>query len=296
MYTRSDSDFSLSQFGLFLGTSGVFVTFHYNAMLDAVGRKIMNGDVLEFQHLIDHDPLDANNIAASLKRYYVVSDTSWPAEGFSRTWFPHLWRCKVTPIVDSQEYKDILNNIKVQTNNGPMGTVDGETPLGEIISTFQKYIDVNEAIIQQADEDLPLSGYDVSALYNKPLNEDGSIADISTDPVPSPDKTIEAWLSGDGLAPNGLAVTAGTAFPDNPTKGDYFLRLDFLPNRLFRFSGSSWKKIEDSVRTNLTPGNANNKTIRNSFANNENSTARADGTQMPERQSLSKALRPPADY
>ena len=43
-----------------------------------------------------------------------------------------------------------------------------------------------------------------------------------------------------------------------------------MPNRLFRYDGRRWVKIEDAVRTNLTPGSENNATQRNSFVNDTN--------------------------
>jgi hypothetical protein len=52
-------------------------------------------------------------------------------------------------------------------------------------------------------------------------------------------------------------VAAGIAFPYSPGVGDFYLRLDYVPNRLFRYDGRRWVKVEDSVRTNLTPGTEN---------------------------------------
>jgi len=49
--------------------------------------------------------------------------------------------------------------------------------------------------------------------------------------------------------------------------GDYCLRLDYLPNRLFRFDGTRWVKVEDSVRMTTTNNNARN-TFKTAFANN----------------------------
>jgi len=45
MYRMSDTDFDLSQFGLFLASDTIFITFHLKDMYDMVGRKIMAGDV-----------------------------------------------------------------------------------------------------------------------------------------------------------------------------------------------------------------------------------------------------------
>jgi hypothetical protein len=50
-----------------------------------------------------------NDYATALKRFYVVEEVNRAAEGFSATWYPHLYRVKLKSIVDSQEYKDLLD-------------------------------------------------------------------------------------------------------------------------------------------------------------------------------------------
>ena len=102
------------------------------------------------------------------------------------------------------------------------------------------------------------------------------------------------YLTGDGKAPNGFPVTPGVSFPDNPVSGDYALRLDFLPNRLFRFDGNRWVRIEDNVRTDLNNG-PNNKTLRSGFVNNTAEVRTTDRGMIPSRQSLSEILKPRAD-
>lgn len=315
-YQRQDNDFDLTQFGLFLQTGTVVMTFHHNDMVDILSRRVMNGDVLEFLHLKDDYAIDAET---ALKRFYVAGDCSWATEGFSPTWYPHLWRAKLSPLVDSQEYKDVLNNIAVLDTSGPMGTAGNisanATPLSNIISTYQTFMNINEAIIDQANYDVPKSGYDVSKIFAPRVDENGIAAtdnltgddqtDTSDSEVtsdqgsysPTLEMNPKGYLSGDGLAPDGLAVNAGVAFPTVANMGDYFLRLDYLPNRLFRFDGTKWVKMEDNVRTNLTPGDPNNQTWRNSFINNTNTLTTSTGdANVPERQSLDQALRPKADY
>jgi len=303
IYQRGDADFDLSQFGLFLQTGTIFMVFHLRDMVDMIGRKLMSGDVLELQHLKDYDALN-EDVPAALKRYYVVSDASFAAEGFSPTWWPHLWRVKLNPMVDSQEYKDILNNIAAGS-----GTT---TPVGDILSTLSTYQNINNVIIQQAEADVPLSGYDTSKIYTLPTNDDGTVAigtpvtaDINSitadnanvnasSGVGSPLAKVEGYLTGDGTAPNGLPTGAGVSFPSNPAAGDYFLRLDYMPNRLFRFTGSYWTKIEDAVRTNITPG-TDNSTQRGGFVNNTNTFVDRAGQTHKERQLLSQVLTPKAD-
>jgi hypothetical protein len=106
-YQTSDIDFNLSQFGLFLSNDTLFVTVHINNSIDLMGRKLMAGDVFEMPNL--KDEYAANDFASALKRFYVVEEINRAAEGFSATWYPHLYRIKLKSMVDSQEFKDILD-------------------------------------------------------------------------------------------------------------------------------------------------------------------------------------------
>ena len=307
VYQVSDTTFDLSQFGLFLQTGTLFMVFHINDMINILGRKIMSGDVLELQHLKDYYPLD-DSLPVALKRYYVVSDCQNAAEGFSATWWPHLWRVKLNPLTDSQEYKDILNQIKVDAPEGD--PTNGNISLGSVSSIISKYQEINNAIIKEAENNVPFSGYDTSYLYIKPKTEDNTPGDpfgITSDSnvvtadstvgsdtaVLSPGDTVHGYLTGTGQTPNGLPVTSGISFPSNPKNGDYALRTDYLPNRLFRYDGRRWVKVEDNVRTSLTPG-SDNKTQRSSFVNNTDIYTNNSGN-VTVRQSLSQALRPKAD-
>jgi hypothetical protein len=280
IYRINDNDFDLTQFGLFLTGDTMFAVVHYDDMIDIIGRKLMVGDVLELPNLIDYYPLD-EGVGAALKRFYVVNDASRAAEGFAQTWWPHLWRVKLQPLVDSQEYKDILNNLPASNDETNTNT------LGEVISTYNKYIEINDAIVTRAEQDVPKSGYDTSTFYTENVNAHGlpvdpgaldasdmspdassNVADASAQTLTSAVK-IEGYLTGDALPPNGATVAAGIAFPAAPGQGDYHLRLDYIPNRLFRYDGRRWVKVEDSVRTNLTPG-VENQTQLSGFINDTN--------------------------
>jgi hypothetical protein len=308
IYQRADQDFDLSQFGLFLQTGTIFMVFHLRDMVDLLGRKLMAGDVLELQHLKDYDALNGD-LPAALKRYYVVGDASFASEGFSPTWWPHLWRVKLNPLVDSQEYKDIIDNIAAG---------DGTTAtLSDVLSTYNKYIDINEAIVSEAESNVPVSGYDTTHFYVEPktnTNFAGDPMGVTADGSPfpaltplasntgatadegllTPDYKVTGYLTQDGIPPNGLPCGVGISFPDVPKFGDFFLRTDYLPNRLFRFDGKRWVKVEDDVRTTLTPG-PDNQTLRSGFVNNTNTYTTVAGQTHNERQSLSKALTPKAD-
>lgn len=397
IYQRTDQDFSLSQFGIFLAEGTLFMTFHLNDCVELLGRKLIPGDVLELQHLTDYWALD-DSVPVALKRFYVVSDCNFASEGFSPTWYPHLWRCKIQPMVDSQEFKDILNKIKATPGNDPFEANANAASLGSYISNYEKYKNINEAVIEQAEALVPKSGYDTSKFYvlgtnasdNSPVGKGESTSSVNiradgsrtisfvvsssvynstevflgananlaifggrlqsnsisnsnvvtvvgklsstsvrvSEPItaytnqvvtmvvpqlatnsnvqaaskvvkassgrPTPVGKTKGYLVGDGTGPNGLAVATGVAFPVKPKKGDYFLRLDFVPNRLFRWDGQIWRKVEDVLRTDLTPGSPNNKTFRAQWLKDETWTDYQGNTRSG-LDSLSSAGRPKAD-
>ena len=135
VYNHQDVDFDLSQFGLFLNNDTLFITFHYNDMIDSFGRKLMNGDVLEVPNLKDYHPLN-NEIPQPLPRYYVVQDADYATEGMSQTWLPHIWRVKATPMTNNQEFKDILKKPVVTEQIWDNGNY---YPTGSIVNAGDVY-------------------------------------------------------------------------------------------------------------------------------------------------------------
>ena len=299
IYNVQDIDFDLSQFGLFLSNDTLFMTIHINSSVKTLGRKIMPGDVLELPHLKDEYAL--NDYSVALKRFYVVEDVNRAAEGFTQTWYPHLYRLKLKQIMDSQEYAEILD---LPAEEGSTNT------LRDILSTYEKEMQINAAVVAQAESDAPESGYDINHYYTVATNDDGSVAlrtadsetldasgiTVKTDEITSrPEREgYTGYLvgTGDG-APNGAPFGFGIQFPRNNQEGDYFLRTDFLPNRMFRYDGARWVKMTDDIRMTLS-NTLDRQTQKTSFINNTTSSV-IDGEVVEERQSLSKALRPKAD-
>jgi hypothetical protein len=97
------------------------------------------------------------------------------------------------------------------------------------------------------------------------------------------------YLTGTDSAPNGFPTGAGIAFPQNPQVGDYFLRIDYLPQLLYRWDGQLWIRISQNVRTD-TGMTAGDKSQQSSFINNSNVTVLTDGTTTTQKQALSKIL------
>tara|TARA_A100001388_G_scaffold73011_1_gene51756 strand:+ start:3114 stop:4283 length:1170 start_codon:yes stop_codon:yes gene_type:complete len=300
VYNVQDIDFNLSQFGLFLANDTLFMTVHINNSVKTLGRKFISGDVIELPHLRDEYAL--GDFTTSMKRYYVVEEVSRASEGYSPTWYPHLYRLKLKQIVDSQEFKDILDKPAEEENPG------GDT-LRDLMSNYNKQKEINDAVVKQAEADTKQSGYETSHLYTVATKEDGTIDIVTTDTseldastaneladrvTQTPKrKGYDGYLVGDGIAPNGEAFGHGISFPTGQVEGDYFLRTDMLPNRLFRYDGRRWVKMEDKVRMTMTNTDTRN-TQKTSFINNVQTNTIADES-VQERQSLSKALRPKTD-
>ena len=394
IYQMQDLDFNLSQFGIFLNNDNIFLHFHLRNTVGTLQRKIMAGDVIELPHLKDEYAL-GDEPAVALKRFYVVQEVMRPSNGFSQTWYPHLLRAKCVPLVDTQEYADILDRELIDADGNPTGST-----IGDLISNKDQALAINNLILEQAEADAPLSGYDTKQLYVLPTdgsnfdetllledtsretplsdlfaNEEDAIAraaaygptapinpvaggkwynnatstlsvyeggawkaipvsigdtyydgtDVmywtgtrwtanhtidTTSVYKSPTKDYYVgYLTGDGTPPNGAPYSFGISFPTSPVEGQFHLRTDYYPNRLFRWNGTNWMKFEDNVRMTLTnsydstvTNNVNvpqenirmRQTQRTGFINNNN-TATIAGKVVEERQALSQVLKPKAD-
>jgi hypothetical protein len=161
--------------------------------------------------------------------------------------------------------------------------------LRDVVSTYEKEMQITAAVLDQAEADAPRSGYDTSKYYTLQRTADGDVELASTDAT---DVTVDAatqatdeagnllydtdgnpvyvgqtassviltsdgdgydgYLTEDGVPPNGAPFTAGISFPNNPINGQFALRTDYLPNRLFRFDGARWRKFEDNVRMTMS--------------------------------------------
>ena len=471
-YNVQNLDFDLSQFGLFLNNDIIFITVHYNDMIDLIGRKLMVGDVIELPHLLDYNPLK-ETIPTALKRFMQITDANYASEGFSPTWFPHLWRIKCEPLVDSEEFSQILSApIDQDTYLGlwdkdktypagyvitfgdknykalidvPVGIIppdpaywqlDTADNLKDILATYNKNIEINNAALQEAQRLLPKSGYDNNNLYIVPTygeySSDGVPSNAINNPAPpigvntnsagapaatgtvmmmrnakyktaspvikiskstikniwdqtadmayeklnvfntvnlevltlapvrtdtnsgpvSGDKILTVYsmgqitgpygtadntyatadanpeapgftgtistqmdwradcdpafqfiarssprsfgyttgyMDGNGQAPNGFPTGAGISFPQNPQVGDYFLRIDYFPQLLYRWDGRLWVRISENIRTE-SGFSINNQSQLSGFINNVGETKLTNGTFVPQKQALSTIL------
>ena len=282
LYNVQNIDFNLSQFGLFIDNDTLYMTVHINDFVKYIGRKPISGDVLELPHLRDDFAL--NDFDFALPRYYVIEDVGRASEGFSVTWFPHLYRLKIKKITDSQQFSQIFDQQAKDANGDPVAN----TTLRDLLSTHNQELAISDAVVQQAEIDVPKSGYETRQYYTlavdpntgKPVlgtadkteilaSNSGTTIDAGTTNAVPKRSGYTGYLLGDGYPANGYDFGFGIQFPSNPLANDFFLRVDMLPNRLYRFEGkqNAWIAVEDAVRMDLT-NTDNRNTLKTGFINN----------------------------
>jgi hypothetical protein len=260
VYNVGDQDFDLTQFGLFLSADTIYITFHTNDMVDRMGRKLMAGDVIELPHIRDDLLLDQSKPA--INKFYVIQDASRAAEGFSQTWYPHIWRIKASPMTDAQEYKDILSQ-----------TIDnGVDTLKDALSTYQKELEISNAIVARGEQLAPTILDDQANLLQ--------------------DTTKGYQVGADPTYNHGETLNSGLSFPLNPHQGDFFLRTDYTPAALFAYRGTRWQRIT----TQNGPVGLQDKVLNGAGFINNNAVTVVGNQEMPERQALSQIVKPKTDF
>jgi hypothetical protein len=309
-YTPQDVNFDLSQFGVFLSSDVIRIQFHFNDMIDALGRKLIAGDVLELPNMFD-TPIFDN--AVGINQYYVIQDALYAAGGYGQKWYPHLWLVRAKLLQASPEYKEILNQASTgQTAGGagqsigimPEGFTDttdsngnpgiGENPnITNSLNLFCQIIGLTDEIIKEAE---------CNAFFDPKFFESANLY-IYIDSNTGYPVIGSNYFSGDGappnystdlnddLVPSGPLVGAGISFPTDMQDGQYYLRIDYYPERLFQKQGNCFKLIEVNVLKNWTAYNR----VLDTFIDNINDTTLSDGTVVPEKQAVSTIVKQKVD-
>jgi hypothetical protein len=294
-----DPGFDLSQFGIMLSGDTLLIEFHLNDHVERLGRKLMPGDCIEIVAFRDELPLDQN--AAPIPKYYVVQDAMWPAAGFGTTWYMHTWRVKCTPIIDSQEYQDILHNPAGQADTtldwqNSMGTASAEgtglgvsdnsgtvTTTGDSASSLAKNLQITQLVDAAARAAVRKRAFFIQHLYMRPANS--KVKD-----------SLISWVMDQNCIPpnwTGDFIPSGVTFPKSPSDGDYFIRLDYDPISLFKRVETCWRMVQNDWRSEWTPASR----ILDSYLRNNNITIidPSDTGKFSEKQALSEVVPVRAD-
>lgn len=303
-----DVQFDLSQFGLVLSSDVIRVSFHNNDMLDSLGRKVIAGDVLEFPSLRDVPIFDN---AVGINRYYVVIDALYLAAGYGQKWYPHIWLVRAKLMTASVEFTEILNQAASGQNDGGVGQGIGVMPPGftdtadsngnpglgcnpnitSSLNLFCQILGLTDQVVLEAQQ---------NAFFDPKFFESANLY-IYLDPNTGYPIIGSNYFSGDGAPPNestdidhlpdGPLVGAGIAFPADIAEGDYYLRIDYYPERLFQKQGNCFKLIEVNVLKAWTAYNR----VLDTFIDNNVDTVLSDGTIIPQKQAISQVIKQKVD-
>lgn len=305
-----DVTFDLSQFGVFLSSDVIRIMFHYNDMLDSLGRKLIAGDVLEFPSMRDVPIFDN---AVGINRYYVVQDALYAAGGYGQKWFPHIWLVRAKLMTASVEFTEVIDQASTGQTAGGVGqgigvmpegftetsTADGNPGLGcnpdikNALDLFCSIINITDEVVVEAQKNAffdpkffesanlyiyldPNTGYPI--VGSNYFSGDGAPPNLSTD-------------NADNLVPSGPLVGAGVTFPPGMTDGQYYLRIDYYPERLFQKQGNCFKLIEVNVLKAWTAYNR----VLDTFIDNNVDTVLSDGTIIPQKQAISQVVKQKVD-
>lgn len=296
-YKPESSEFSLTQFGIYISNDNLFIVFHYTDMLDIIGRKLMSGDVLEIPHMVDPDTLNPD--LPTTRKFYVVEDAVHASEGYGVNWWSHLWRVKAKIMLKTPEFESINNSTPDPLTDpkgydvgfgasqpsggaytkqiGPDGEpIEGGATALSCCDTGNQDQEITDAIIREAYENVRFDPkwFDDTHLYIEQDDEGKWV--------------LYPWI-GDGIPPNGQPLSGeDVTFPDDAEDGDFFLRIDFVPPRLFQKNGNIWGIVEADLRKVWTAYNR----VLDTFIDNTDTTTYESGEKRLVRRAVSKLIAP----
>lgn len=223
VYTVSQNELEYARFGLALANDILTLEFHAQSMERELERRLVPGDVIEMPHLreVGVDGRIAN-------KWYEVSAIVWSPTGYDPMYNRHILAATLKPLRHQQEFLDLFER---QDEYG--------RTLAEQMSNRESMMAVTEANQELARTQANTTWFDTTTLWFDPDH---------------PDRHPHRWTD-DGKPDNGIPVQQGTYFPTDAKQGEWFLRTDFVPNRLYRFENGRWKLREKDIKREWQPYN-----------------------------------------
>ncbi len=223
-YTVSQNELEYARFGMALANDVITVEVHTEEMEAQCERRLAPGDVIEMPHLreVGIDGRIAN-------KWYEVSSIVWSPTGYDPTYNRHVSAITLRPLRHQQEFLDLFNR---------------KDEYGQTLAKQMSNLDAMQAVTQAnqelATEHVNTTWFDTTILYFCPDH---------------PSRQPYRW-TGDGKPDNGEPVNQGSDFPVDPVPGDWFVRMDFVPNRLYRYmENNRWKLMEKDQKREWQPYN-----------------------------------------
>ena len=178
---------------------------------------------------------------------YLNKPWAWPSASGNVGLVPSV---TVPEVVDGTSAEEFIKQLNEQLAHTPPATVKPEEP---ILITRIAVPESNPAVVAEPVIEEPAEQAYTLVNSGKTINvvvEPHHADKFDPEPLyPSrPAINPELALQAD----NDLTVTPvnagfGTTFPANPTKGDMYLRVDYLPSKLFKWNDKRWIEVNKTV-------------------------------------------------
>lgn len=210
IYAVSANELDFARFGMLLSNDIVQMEFHKNDMERLCGRRLAPGDVIELPHLGEVGG-DGNYKT----RFYEVQSLVRSPQGYDPMYVHHIVAATLEPMRDAQEFIDLMER---KDKHG--------VSIEDRISSRDRELENTARVQELAEEDAAVTWLDATILY---VEED---------------KVVSHRWTDDGRPPNGHPARKLSSFPADATEGEYVVRADMFPNRLYRFQDGQWQLKE----------------------------------------------------
>lgn len=215
---------------------------HYNAMIAAIGRKIIVGDVIELPWQRDMDVLGKERAQS---KFYVITESAREESGWGPNYHFYTWKLKAKPVMDSPEFSDLFNNDN--TTGGEdgfyedLGSINGGGGMDKDASQDSQLQDQVDEILKEAEgeDGSEENGWETSGVSYRLYNEHHIMRKINdkyyiTDGTQIKNRPNIVGIDGIPAEKTCEEIPYGENFPREMDEDNYFLRTDYMPPRLYK--------------------------------------------------------------
>jgi hypothetical protein len=156
---------------------------------------------------------------------------------------------KSNPLLDEQEVEEVIKEFDISKHaylNRPFSHFVDLKPMVAQIEDYTeqvKTVDSTEPIVEIVEPPPPPR---VPETRNR-----------SKDIMPTPPEAQNVYkkelaLQADNVGGQASKSSFGTVFPNNPERSEMFLRVDYLPNKLYKFNGVNWIEVDKAKTDSYT--------------------------------------------
>jgi len=196
-----------------------------------VSKDLPKGEVVETTSLFD-------------KVEETDSEKELPQEPHKPGWM--YGDLKSNPVLDEKDIEEIIEELDLSKHaylNKPFAHFVGLKPMVARIEDYHeetetKTVDSTEPIVDIVDTKTPETRKRVKEQMVSPpatMNVNKSLG-----------------LQADNVEGQASKSSFGTKFPANPERSELFLRVDYLPNKLYKFNGANWIEVDKAKTDSYT--------------------------------------------